>query len=191
MGPFDSTNPADRGVHRYTKESNRIHTRMNDASHSRSHNKWLVLIAVYKFLQAVLFAALGVGALRLLHKDIGYLFADLADWMRFNPEARVVHYLLVKASLINDPILRRIGLAALSYAGISLVEGIGLYLEKTWGELLTLVITASFLPWEIFEVFRLHTPFRAALLAINMLVFLYLLKLVSGGRRPGNRRMRA
>ncbi|MFP5205663.1 MAG: DUF2127 domain-containing protein [Acidobacteriota bacterium] len=164
---------------------------MNDARHSRSHDKWLVLIAVYKLLQALLFVAIGVGALRLLHKDIGDLFADLADWLRFNPEARVVHYLLVKASLINDPILRRIGMAALCYAGVSLVEGIGLYLEKTWGEVLTLALTASFLPWELFEVFRLHTPFRAALLAINILVFLYLLKLVNERRRQRHHRRRS
>jgi uncharacterized membrane protein (DUF2068 family) len=163
---------------------------MKNARHSRSHNKWLVLIAVYKLLQALLFVAIGVGALRLLHKDIGDMFADLADWLRFNPEARIVHYMLAKASLINDPILRRIGVAALCYAGISLVEGIGLYLEKTWGELLTLAITASFLPWEIFEVFRRHTLFRAALLAINILVFLYLLKLVKerGQQRRHRRR---
>ncbi len=163
---------------------------MKDARHSRGHNKWLVLIAVYKLLQALLFAAIGVGTLRLLHKDIGDLFADLADWLRFNPEARIVHYLLEKASLINDPILRRIGVAALCYAGISLVEGIGLYLEKTWAELLTLVITASFLPWELFEVIRLHTPFRAALLAINIGVFLYLVKLVNEGHRNRSHRRR-
>lgn len=163
---------------------------MNDARHSRSHNKLLVLIAVYKLLQALLFAAIGVGALRLVHKDIGDLFADLADWMRFNPEARIVHYMLDKASLINDPILRRIGVAALCYAGISLVEGIGLYLEKTWGEVLTLAITASFLPWEIFEVFHLHTPLRAALLTINILVVLYLLKLVNERRQLRHHRRR-
>ena len=163
---------------------------MDDARHSRSHNKWLVLIAVYKFLQALLFVAIGVGALRLLHRDIGDLFADLADWLRFNPEARVVHYILEKASLIDDPILRRIGVGALCYAAISLVEGIGLYLEKTWGEVLTLAITVSFLPWEVFEVFRRHTSFRAALLAINILVVLYLFKLVGEGRRHRLQRRR-
>ena len=63
------------------------------------------------------------------------------------------------------------------------LEGIGLYLEKAWGEYLTLAITASFLPWEIFEIFRRVTPVRVSLLAVNVLVFVYLLKLVTERQR--------
>jgi uncharacterized membrane protein (DUF2068 family) len=64
------------------------------------------------------------------------------------------------------------------YAALDLVEGIGLYLEKTWAEFLTLAITASFLPWEIFEIYRRLTLVRVSLLTVNTLVLLYLLKLV-------------
>jgi len=144
----------------------------------RRHNRWLVLIAAYKFALALLFAAVGVGALRLLHKDIGDQLAHLAHHMRFNPESRFVDFILDKASLLNDPLLRRIGAAAFCYAGLGMLEGIGLYMEKIWGEYLTLAITASFLPWELFEVFRRVTWIRGGLLAINAMVFFYLLKLV-------------
>lgn len=147
------------------------------------HNKWLVLIATYKFVQALLIAAVGVGALRLLHKDIGDVLYQLAGAMRFNPESRLVNFVLDKASLLDDPMLRRIGAVAFSYAGLSLAEGIGLYLEKAWGEFLTLFITASFLPWEIFEVTRRLTGIRVALLITNTLVFVYLIRLVSTRRK--------
>ncbi len=139
----------------------------------------LVLIAAYKVLQAALFAAVGIGALRLLHKDASDVLAQITAALRFNPESRFVNFVLDEAALLNDPILRRIGLVAFSYAAVSLVEGIGLYLEKAWAEYLTLIITASFLPWEVFEVFRRLTWVRVALLIVNALVFLYLLKLVS------------
>jgi uncharacterized membrane protein (DUF2068 family) len=66
-----------------------------------------------------------------------------------------------------------------AYAGLGMIEGIGLYLEKGWAEYLTLFITASFLPWEIFEVIRRLTWIRAGLLVVNVLVFLYLLKVVT------------
>jgi uncharacterized membrane protein (DUF2068 family) len=145
----------------------------------RQHNKYLILIAAYKLLQALLFAAVGVGALRLLHKDIGDVLTDLATALRFNPESHIVNFILDKASVLNDPILRRIGVAAFCYSGLSLAEGIGLYLERAWGEILTLIITASFLPWEIFEVIQKLTWIRVGLLVINFLVFLYLLKLVA------------
>jgi uncharacterized membrane protein (DUF2068 family) len=142
------------------------------------HNGWLLLIAADKFLHALLFFAIGIGAHRLLHKHIADEISYLADHLRFDPESRLVNFILEKASLINDPLLRRIGFVAFSYAGISLAEGIGLYLEKAWGEYLTLVITASFLPWEIFEIFRRLTWIRFGLLSINILVFLYLLQVV-------------
>ena len=147
------------------------------------HNKWLVLIAVYKFLQALLFIAIGFGAMRLLHKDIDDVLSQVATALRFNPESRLVNFLLDKASLLNDPILRRIGAVAFAYGGVSLAEGIGLYLEKAWGEILTLAITGSFLPWEVFEIFRRLTWVRIALLLVNILVFLYLLKLVAVRRK--------
>lgn len=149
----------------------------------RRHNRWLVLIALYKMLQAALFMAIGVGALRLLHKDVGDMFAMLADRLRFNPESRMVNFLLEKASLLNDPVLKRIGAAAFCYAGLGLAEGIGLYLEKAWGEILTLLITASFLPWEMFEVAHRVTWVRVSLLIINVLVFFYLLDLIAQERR--------
>jgi len=144
----------------------------------RSHNGWLVLIAFYKFLQALLFVAIGLGAHRLLVKGIADQIDLLAHHLRFNPESRLVNFLLEKASLLNDPALRRIGFVAYSYAAVTFVEGIGLYLEKAWGEFLTLAITGSFLPLEIFEIFRRLTWPRIGLLTINILVFAYLLKLV-------------
>jgi uncharacterized membrane protein (DUF2068 family) len=149
-----------------------------------SHNKLLILIAVYKSLQALLFVAVGIGAFRLLHKDIGDVLDSFREALHFSPESRLVNFILDKASLIDDPMLRRIGAVAFSYAALSFAEGIGLYLEKAWGELLTLIITASFLPWEIFEVFRHVTWVRIGLLLINTLVFLYLLKLVAERRKP-------
>ncbi len=156
---------------------------MNDSpsrlAAKRRHNKWLLLIAAYKLLQSLLFAAIGVGALHLLHRDVGDLLAKLADHLRFTPESRVVNFILDKASLLNDPLLRRIGLTAFSYAALGILEGTGLYLEKAWGEYLTLGITASFLPWEVFEVLRRVTWVRSGLLLLNFLVFLYLLKVVA------------
>ena len=141
-------------------------------------NRLLLLIAVYKFFHALFFYAIGIGAHHLLHKDIADQIELFARHLRFNPESRLVIFILQKSSIINGPVLERISLVAYCYATLTLVEGIGLYLEKAWGEFLTLAITASFLPWEIFEIFRRLTWVRVGLLTINILVFLYLLRLV-------------
>jgi len=152
----------------------------------RRRNTWLILIAAFKLAQALLFVAVGVGALRLVGKDIGDELQWLVDHLRFNPESRFVNFLLEKADIINDTMLRRIGAVVFIYAGLDLLEGIGLYLEKAWAEYLTLAITGSFLPWEIFEVFRRVTAIRVSLLAINALVFIYLVKLVVDRGRHRN-----
>src|ERR1700691_1749877 len=122
-------------------------TMTDSPSHSLSrpkrHNRWLILIAVFKLAQALLFIAIGVGALRLVDKDIGDWIQQLADHLRFGPESHIVNFILVKASIIDDRMLRRISWLVFGYAALGLLEGIGLYLEKTWAEYLPLGITAS------------------------------------------------
>lgn len=171
------------GSHQAISTKEVIETEADRTTERTRHNQWLLLIAFYKGLQALLFIALGFGALHLMHKDIDDVIGQLGDFLR-SPESRFVNFLYDRASLINDPLLRRIGALAFSYAGLSLAEGIGLFLEKAWGEYLTLAITASFLPWEIFEIFHHHTWVRAGLLVVNSLVFFYLLKIVVDRKKP-------
>lgn len=142
------------------------------------HNGWLVLIALFKLGQALLFFAVGVGALRLVGKDVGDEMTLLAHHLHFNPESHLVDFLIEQADKLDDNLLRRIGAVVFCYAGLDLLEGIGLYLEKTWAEYLTLFITASFLPFEIYEVYERLTWTRCGLFVVNLLVFAYLLRLV-------------
>ena len=46
-----------------------------------------MLIAAYKFLLGLMFVAIGIGALHLLHKDIDDVLTQLAIAIRFNPES--------------------------------------------------------------------------------------------------------
>jgi len=146
----------------------RVTTR-SKAPHSR--DRLLLTIAIYKFLHALFFFAIGMGAHHLLHRNLANQIEIFARHLRFNPESRLIIFILRKSSLVNGRVLQRISLIAYCYATLTLIEGIGLYLEKTWGEILTLVITASFLPWEILEIFRRLTWVRVSLLTINILVF--------------------
>lgn len=156
------------------------------------HRAGLVLIAAYKLLGALFFIAIGVGALRLLHKDVGdVLWHELIEVLRLNPESRVVNFIFEKAELLNDPVLRRIGFAAFCYAALGVLEAIGLYLEKVWAEFLTLIITASFLPIEVHEILRRVTWVRVSVLAVNAAVLLYLFWLLGEGAALRRRRAAA
>jgi len=166
-------------------------SRFHFAPNRTSHHAGLVLIAIYKLLGATLFIAIGVGALKLVHKDIDdVVWHALIEVLHWNPESRVVNFIFEKAQLLNDPLLRRIGFGAFCYAALGIVEAVGLYLEKAWAETLTVIITASFLPIEIHELIRKLTWVRAGLLVSNTLIVIYLLY-VLGEKAAARRRQRA
>jgi uncharacterized membrane protein (DUF2068 family) len=146
-------------------------------SRARPHklqNRWLELIAAYKLLQSILLIAVGVGALKLVHKDVADVLMDIVHALHRNPEGRFVTFLLDKASLVNDHILRRFSLFVFCYAGLGILEGVGLLLEKAWAEYLTAIITASFLPLEIIELNHRVTWMKVGFLVVNLAVLAYL-----------------
>src|SRR5580698_10204792 len=71
------------------------------------HNRWLILIAAFKLAQAALFVTVGVSALRLVPHDLPDLVQRLAHHMHFSPESRFVDFVLGRAAIVNDKILRR------------------------------------------------------------------------------------
>lgn len=135
-------------------------------------------IGLFKLGKAILFFLLGMGAIHLLHKDLGDEIMRIATALKFDPESKVVTLLLEKVDLIDAHRLKQISLATFGYSILALTEGIGLVLEKVWAEYLTLSLTVSFLPWELFELTRHANWFRLSLLLINLAVLAYLIWLL-------------
>jgi len=144
------------------------------------HSRWLVLIGVLKLFKAALFILLGVGALRLLHKDLVDVVTHFILALRFDPENHFINVVLERVAMISPHRLREISIAIFLYAALDIIEGTGLALEKTWAEYLTLILTASFLPWELFEIIRHVTGLKVVLLALNTAVVVYLVFHVQG-----------
>ncbi len=150
------------------------------------HDRGLLLIGLFKLVKAVFFFCVGIGVIHLLHKDLSDEVMRLATALRFDPESRVVSLLMDKVDLIDAHRLREIGFATFAYSGLALTEGVGLLLEKVWAEYLTLILTISFLPWELYELVRRPSWFRAGLLAINLAVLWYLVWLLKRKRVLGS-----
>jgi len=111
----------------------------------------------------------------------------LAVKLKFDPESRLVALLLNKADLIDAHRLRQISVGTFGYSALALTEGIGLLLEKVWAEYLTLILTVSFLPWELYELARRPDWFRLSLLIINLAVLAYLVWLLRRKNLLGKR----
>jgi uncharacterized membrane protein (DUF2068 family) len=152
-------------------------TELDRALKKYSHpnrNRWLIAIGGLKLLKAVLFVGMGFGVIKLLHKDLADILLQLTTALRFDPENRFVNLVLEQASLLNARQLREITFALFLYAGLDVIEGIGLMLEQVWAEYFTLILTSSFLPWELYEIIRHVTIFKIVLTLVNLFVVLYI-----------------
>jgi uncharacterized membrane protein (DUF2068 family) len=163
-------------------ESSSSHELVNEEEHGGHargpHDRGLLAIGLFKLTKAIFFFCIGVGAIHLLHKDLEDEVMRLALKFKFDPENRFVSLLLDKVDLIDAHRLRQISVATFAYSALALTEGVGLLMEKVWAEYLTLILTISFLPWELYELARRPDWFRLSLLLINLAVLWYLVWLL-------------
>ncbi len=138
------------------------------------------MIAVFKFLKAAMLIALGIGAFRLLHTDLGQLAEHWVEALRLDPGSHFLTMGLAKLSKLHPDQIRKLGLVSFLYAALFLTEGAGLWLRKLWGEWLTVIITGSLVPVEIYEIHRHPSALKVAVLAINLGVVGYLIYQIRG-----------
>jgi uncharacterized membrane protein (DUF2068 family) len=148
---------------------------------SPSHNTMLRLIAVFKLFKATLLIIVGVGALKLLHRDVGDTVERWVVASGLNPEGRFVTTAIEKVSALSPQRIKALSLGSMIYAALFLTEGIGLWLLKRWAEWFTIIITSSLVPVEIYEIHHHPTPLKVAVLIINVAIVAYLIVRI---RRP-------
>lgn len=140
------------------------------------HSRGLWLIAVFKLLKGVALLGIGVGALRLLHKDLA---AEVEHWInlfRVDPHNHYIQLLLEKLRFLDARRLKELGIGTFIYSAIFLTEGVGLALGKRWAEYFTIITTSSLLPLEIYEIAKRINFVRTAALAINVAIVIYLVR---------------
>jgi uncharacterized membrane protein (DUF2068 family) len=140
-----------------------------------AHGRGLRVIAAFKLLKALALIAVGVGALRLLHKDVAAIAEHWINIFQVDPHNHFIDLLLAKLANVNDHRLKELSIGTFIYAGVFLVEGTGLALQKRWAEYFTIVTTASLLPIEIYELARRLSIGRSLALLINLAVVAYLI----------------
>jgi uncharacterized membrane protein (DUF2068 family) len=148
----------------------------------------LRLIAVFKFFKAAVVIGTGFGLLSLANPEIVQAIQRFADTQTAGVEQRLLRNLL--AFLVGVPTgrLHLIAVASFLYAGLFLVEGIGLWKGRHWAEWLTVVATSSLIPIEVYELVQAPHLNTVIVIAVNVLILGYLIWRM---RRPsGSSRMR-
>jgi uncharacterized membrane protein (DUF2068 family) len=131
-------------------------------------------IALYKIVKVLLLLAVAYGELRLRDASLA---AKLLSWAQAQPyglEHRIVTQLLEWFSGLSVSRIHALRIVTLAYAAVFAVEGIGLWMQKRWAEWLTVIITASLIPLEAWEIFLRPTIGKVLILLANAAVVGYL-----------------
>ena len=103
------------------------------------------------------------------------LLRPLARQLGWNLEgSRVLRWIEASFTTSTSTIVL-VGLALLAYAAAQLLEAVGLWLARRWGEYFAVVATSLFLPLEIYELTERFTVVRLVLLAVNVAAVVWLL----------------
>jgi uncharacterized membrane protein (DUF2068 family) len=131
------------------------------SSPTRRTDGVIVAIAIFKLIKAAVLIAAGVGLLEALRGRI-----DLSKF----------------AHVLTPVRLKLATAGAFAYAALFVTEGAGLLMRKRWAHWLTIIATASLIPFEIYEIAKEATALKIGTLMINVAVLAYLIwKLERGG----------
>ena len=117
---------------------------------------------------------MALGAHHLLYRNVSDFAEQLVDSFRVDPDNRYIHALLEKARYLSAKQLKELSTGSFFYAALVLTEGTGLALRKRWAEYFTIIVTASFLPLEIYELVHRFSIMKIAVLVINLAIVAYL-----------------
>jgi uncharacterized membrane protein (DUF2068 family) len=143
----------------------------------------LLLIALFRFGKAALLIAAGVAAFELLRPEATN---RVAQWVAQIPMETAQHFgqRALEWLLRGGPHrVQLLGVSAFAYAALFVTEGVGLWLQRKWGEYLTIIAGSSLLPFEIYAAVHRTTPLRVAVLLTNIAIVIYLVWRVRHPRR--------
>src|SRR5438093_10176419 len=145
--------------------------------HGQRRVRYLKLIGLFKIAKGVLLLVLGP-SLVFLNARTRWMDA-LASWTADEillEHSKAVSFLLHKLqAMLAGGTLRATGFLALFYAAVLFTEGIGVYMQQRWAELLMVFATATLIPIEVRHLWHRPGFVGALILLANCFIvwFLY------------------
>ena len=144
----------------------------------------LRLLAAERFIRGVLLVALAYGVYRFngARDSLQRVFQDylptlrpVADKLGIDLQSTGPVRLIDKALHTAHGTLELVALGVLAYGALELLEAVGLWLMKRWGEYVAVVGTSIFLPLEVYELLERVTWVRVVAFVLNVFAVVYLL----------------
>src|SRR5713101_7273991 len=135
-------------------------------------HRYLKVIALFKIFKGILLFLLGFSLLFLNSRPIWLdQISDWADDQLLLHHSKYVIFLLNKLQdALAGGALRATGILALFYCAVLFTEGIGVYMQKRWAELLMIFATGALIPLEIRHVWHRLIFHRPALVPVIILL---------------------
>ena len=150
---------------------------MESTSAAQPHNRdrFIRAIAIFKFLKTFLFLLAALGAFGLMQEGIADRARDWGSDLAFTTGQQLVRRALMLVTGLSRSRIAALGLVALFYAALFATEGVGLWLERRWAEYLTVVLTGSLIPFEVWEIYHRPSVIKFATFVVNIAVVIYLI----------------
>lgn len=140
-----------------------------------------MLIGAFKLAKGALLVALAFGVLRLGPAGIAGALERWTSELQIDPDGQHLGRVVPALMALDDRRLKTVTAGIIVYGAVLWVEGIGLLLRKRWAEYFTAIVTASFLPVELYEVVRHPGRVRVAVLVVNGAILWYLVRRLRRG----------
>jgi uncharacterized membrane protein (DUF2068 family) len=144
----------------------------------------LRLLAAERFIRGVLLVALAYGvykfdgaqnSLEKVFRDYLPTLKPFADKLGIDLQNTGPVKLIQKALTADHSTLELVAIGVLAYGALELLEGVGLWLMRRWGEYVAMVGTLVFVPLEVYELVERVTWLRVAAFVFNVFAVVYLL----------------
>ena len=165
----------------------------------------LRIFAVERFLRALAVGALAfvVWRFEYARESIEQAFnrerpilRDLFHQLGYNIDNSKLVGLIQHALTLSPTSIRLVAIGLTCYAVIEVIEAVGLWQARRWGEYFAMVATSLGLPYEIYDLATRPTLTAGILFAVNLVLVLYLVITkrlfgVRGGKRAYEARLRS
>jgi len=151
-----------------------------------SHKYGLRLVAAVEAVKGAAVIALCIVLISLLHKDLDIVVEHLIRALRMNPDSRVADWFYDLADRTTGRGIWTAVSVGLAYAACRSVEAYGLWNERRWAEWFAVISGAIYVPLEVFAVIEHPHWLRVVILVGNVLVVLYILRILLESRRERN-----
>jgi uncharacterized membrane protein (DUF2068 family) len=146
-------------------------------------------VALFEAAKGIIVLLLGLGLLRLVHKNLDEFAENLIRFLHVSPAGHLSNLFVTAAERFRDKNVWVLVSAAVIYALVRFTEAFGLWHDREWAEWFALLTGAMYLPLEVFSIMKHSHPVKWMVFIMNLLIVFYMLVLrIQATRHRGSAR---